>query len=141
MADVGEPEELSHEQKKEEEQAVIQKKIEETEAQIERLEMMDSGMKDMTLQELADAGIHITNVMEFSATIELSAPKDLAKLYNFTGVKSNLPRDDINLQFCRGVLKERRNMLEGLKINSIRRKSLLDPQTILLLKSQEESHL
>ena len=53
MADVGEPEELSHEQKKEEEQAVIQKKIEETEAQIERLEMMDSGMKDMTLQELA----------------------------------------------------------------------------------------
>ena len=110
---------------------------------------------------MKDAGIHITNVMEFSATIELSAPKDLAKLYNFvsekyiditcdvtlllwwlqTGVKSNFPRDDINLQFCRGVLKERRNMLEGLKINSIRRKSLLDPQTILLLKSQEESHL
>ena len=54
MADAGDqPEELSHEQKKEEEQAVIQKKIEETEAQIERLEMMDSGMKDMTLQELA----------------------------------------------------------------------------------------
>ena len=53
MADVGEPEELSHEQKKEEEQAVIQKKIEETEAQIERLEKMDSGMKEMTLQELA----------------------------------------------------------------------------------------
>merc|ERR1719150_97372 len=95
----------------------------------------------MTLEELADAGIHITNVMEFSATIELSAPKDLAKMYNFTGVKSNLPRDDINLQFCRGVLKERRNMLEDLKVNSIRRKSLLDPQTILLLKSQEESHL
>ena len=54
MADEGDqPEELSHEQKKEEEQAVIQQKIEETEAQIERLEMMDSGMKDMTLQELA----------------------------------------------------------------------------------------
>ena len=54
MADAGDqPEELSHEQKKEEEQAVIQQKIEETEAQIERLEMMDSGMKDMTLQELA----------------------------------------------------------------------------------------
>jgi len=142
MADVGEEtEELSHEQRKEEEQAVIQQKIEETEAQIERLEKMDSGMKEMTLQELADAGIHITNVMEFSATIELSAPKDLAKLYNFTGVKSNLPRDDINLQFCRGVLKERRHMLEDLKVNSIRRKSLLDPQTILLLKSQEESHL
>merc|ERR1719412_1390792 len=95
----------------------------------------------MTLQELADAGIHITNVMEFSATIELSAPKDLAKMYNFTGVKSNLPRDDINLQFCRGVLKERRAMLTDLKTTSIRRKSLLDPQTILLLKSQEESHL
>ena len=58
-----------------------------------------------------------------------------------TGVKSNLPRDDINLQFCRGVLKERRSMLEDLKVTSIRRKSLLDPQTILLLKSQEESHL
>merc|ERR1719412_2353629 len=95
----------------------------------------------MTLEELADAGIHITNVMEFSATIELSAPKDLAKMYNFTGVKSNLPRDDINLQFCRGVLKERRAMLTDLKTTSIRRKSLLDPQTILLLKSQEESHL
>merc|ERR1719400_1698661 len=95
----------------------------------------------MTLEELADAGIHITNVMEFSATIELSAPKDLAKMYNFTGVKSNLPRDDINLQFCRGVLKERRMMLEEMKINSIRRKSFLDPQTILLLKSQEESNI
>ena len=34
-----------------------------------------------------DAGIHITNVMEFSATIELSAPKDLAKLYNFVSEK------------------------------------------------------
>ena len=54
MADVGEEtEELSHEQRKEEEQAVIQQKIEETEAQIERLEKMDSGMKEMTLQELA----------------------------------------------------------------------------------------
>ena len=58
-----------------------------------------------------------------------------------SGVKSNLPRDDINLQFCRGVLKERRSMLEEMKINSIRRKSLLDPQTILLLKSQEESNM
>ena len=47
--------ELSHEQRKEEEQAVIQKKIEETEAQIERLDMMETGagLKDMTLQELA----------------------------------------------------------------------------------------
>merc|ERR1719500_2769272 len=95
----------------------------------------------MTLEELADAGIHITNVMEFSATIELSAPKDLAKMYNFTGVKSNLPRDDINLQFCRGVLKERRSMLTDLKVTSIRRRSLLDPQTILLLKQQEESNI
>merc|ERR1719220_535019 len=95
----------------------------------------------MTLEELADAGIHITNVMEFSATIELSAPKDLAKMYNFTGVKSNLPRDDINLQFCRGVLKERRTMLTDLKTESVRRKSLLDPQTLMLLKQQEESHI
>jgi len=135
--------ELSHEQRKEEEQAVIQQKIDETEAQIEKLDLMETGagMNEMTLEELADAGIHITNVMEFSATIELSAPKDLAKMYNFTGVKSNLPRDDINLQFCRGVLKERRTMLTDLKTTSIRRKSLLDPQTILLLKSQEESHL
>ena len=53
MADLEESEELSHEQKKEEEKAVIQQKIEETEAQIERLEKMDSGMKEMTLQELA----------------------------------------------------------------------------------------
>ena len=47
--------ELSHEQRKEEEQAVIQKKIEETEAQIEKLDMMETGagLKDMTLQELA----------------------------------------------------------------------------------------
>ena len=36
-----------------------------------------------------DAGIHITNVMEFSATIELSAPKDLAKMYNFVSEKFN----------------------------------------------------
>ena len=28
-------------------------------------------------------GIQITNVMEFSATIELSAPKDMSKMYNF----------------------------------------------------------
>ena len=114
-----------------------------------------------------DMGIQITNVMDYSATVVLSPPKDLSKMYNFvskierfnnfaknqiwiinfipinfqTGVKSNLPRDDINLQFCRGVLKERRNMLEDLKISSIRRKSLLDPQTILLLKSQEESNM
>ena len=38
---------------------------------------------------LQDAGIHITNVMEFSATIELSAPKDLAKMYNFVSDKSD----------------------------------------------------
>ena len=47
--------ELSHEQRKEEEQAVIQKKIEETEAQIEKLEKMETGagLNDMTLEELA----------------------------------------------------------------------------------------
>jgi len=53
-----------------------------------------------------DMGIQITNVMDYSATVVLSPPKDVSKMYNFTGVKSNLPRDDINLQFCRGVLKE-----------------------------------
>ena len=141
--------------------------------------------------------------MDYSATVVLSPPKDVSKMYNFvskyknnylsfdflriklnlsisyqllkwmkmlalityingrlwilkyisvilhhilsiilqTGVKSNLPRDDINLQFCRGVLKERRNMLEDLKMSSMRRKSLLDPQTILLLKAQEESNM
>ena len=90
MEDVeGAEEELSHEQRKEEEQAVIQKKIDETEAQIEKLEKMETGagLNDMTLEELEDAGIHITNVMEFSATIELSAPKDLAKMYNFVSEK------------------------------------------------------
>merc|ERR1711892_1200854 len=100
-----------------------------------------AGAGGMTAEELANAGIHVTNIMEFSATIELSAPKDISKMYNFSGVKSNLPRDDINLQFCRGVLKDRKIMLEDMKHNSIRRKSLLDPQTILLLKSQEESNL
>ena len=53
MADLEESDELSHEQKKEEEKAVIQQKIEETEAQIERLDMMGTEVKDMTLQELA----------------------------------------------------------------------------------------
>ena len=58
-----------------------------------------------------------------------------------SGVKSNLPRDDFNLQFCRGVLKDRKMMLEEMRTSSIRRKSLMDPQTLLLLKSQEESNL
>jgi len=154
MADVesecpGAQEEMSLEARKEEEQAVIQRQIEQTEAQMERLEAMEGdmeaagadGQQGFNLQELEEMGIQITNVMEFSATIELSAPKDMSKLYNFTKVKSNLPRDDINLQFCRGVLKERRNMLMDLKTASIRRKSLLDPQTILLLKEQEESNI
>jgi len=148
VTDVGEEEvtasEMTHEQKKEEEQAVIQRQIDATEAQMERLEQMEtdeSPIKGYTMQDLMDMGIQITNVMDYSATVVLSPPKDVSKMYNFTGVKSNLPRDDINLQFCRGVLKERRNMLEDLKMSSIRRKSLLDPQTILLLKSQEESNI
>merc|ERR1719435_685348 len=129
-----------------EEQAVIQRQLESTNAQLEKLDAMEASGNplegvNMTEAELREAGIHITNVMEFSANIELSAPRDVSKMYNFSGVKSNLPRDDINLQFCRGVLKERRSMLEEMKINSIRRKSLLDPQTILLLKSQEESNI
>ena len=47
--------ELSHEQRKEEEQAVIQQKIDETEAQIEKLDLMETGagMNEMTLEELA----------------------------------------------------------------------------------------
>eukprot|EP00092_Neocalanus_flemingeri_P013824 GFUD01014912.1.p1 GENE.GFUD01014912.1~~GFUD01014912.1.p1 ORF type:complete len:416 (+),score=136.93 GFUD01014912.1:74-1249(+) len=139
--------EMTHEEMKEEEQAVIQRQIEATNAQLETLEQMEKNGNpllngaSMTVEQLADAGIHVTNIMEFSATIELSAPKDISKMYNFSGVKSNLPRDDINLQFCRGVLKDRKDMLEDMKHNSIRRKSLLDPQTLLLLKSQEESNL
>ena len=70
MADAGDqPDELSHEQKKEEEQAVIQQKIEETEAQIERLEMMDSSMKDMTLQELAVDIIHSLGLVKVLCVI------------------------------------------------------------------------
>jgi len=133
--------EMTHEEMKEEEHAVIQRQIEATNAQLETLEKMEAAGNSMTEEELLDAGIHVMNIMEFSATIELSAPKDISKMYNFSGVKSNLPRDDINLQFCRGVLKDRKNMLMDMKQNSIRRKSLLDPQTILLLKSQEESNL
>ena len=30
-----------------------------------------------------DAGIHVGQVMQFACTLELSAPKDLAKMYNF----------------------------------------------------------
>jgi len=138
--------EMTHEEMKEEEHAVIQRQIEATNAQLETLEKMEAAGNSldgvtMTEEELLDAGIHVMNIMEFSATIELSAPKDISKMYNFSGVKSNLPRDDINLQFCRGVLKDRKTMLMDMKQNSIRRKSLLDPQTILLLKSQEESNL
>ena len=95
---------MTHEQKKEEEQAVIQRQIEQTDAQMERLDMMEEqGIetnKGFNMQELIvrtildnricfkfqwfncqDMGIQITNVMEFSATIELSAPKE--NLYNF----------------------------------------------------------
>merc|ERR1740128_292453 len=105
--------------------------------------MEDEGdmLDEATIQALKEAGIHVGQVLEFACTLELSAPKDLAKMYNFNKVKSNLPRDDINLQFCRGVLKDKRTMLEEMKKESVRRKSLLDPQTLLLLKSQEESHM
>jgi len=126
------------------EREVIQRQIETTEAQLEAMEKMEEAgdmLDDATVQALKDAGIHVGQVMQFACTLELSAPKDLAKMYNFNKVKSNLPRDDINLQFCRGVLKDKRAMLEEMKGESIRRKSLLDPQTLLLLKSQEESHM
>ena len=118
----------------------------------------------MNFSTSQDAGIHVGQVMQFACTLELSAPKDLAKMYNFVSfvmvtsirsivnnttnyqpkiiiindssylsppsllssnilvnpsqnkVKSNLPRDDINLQFCRGVLKDKRAMLEEMKV-------------------------
>merc|ERR1719445_23999 len=136
-------EDLSPEEMKEAEREVIQRQIETTEAQLEAMEKLEEASGDMlddaTVQALKDAGIHVGQVMQFACTLELSAPKDLAKMYNFNKVKSNLPRDDINLQFCRGVLKDKRAMLEEMKSESVRRKSLLDPQTLLLLKSQEES--
>jgi len=149
LVDDDEGPEMTLEEMKEEEQAVIQRQLESTNAQLETLDKMEAsgnpfagaGAGGMTVQELADAGIHITNIMEYSATLELSAPKDMSKMYNFSGVKSNLPRDDINLQFCRGVLKDRKMALEDMKHTSVRRKSLLDPQTLLLLKSQEESNV
>jgi len=144
MGEEEEEQEMSAQEMKEAEQEVIRRQIETTQAQLEHLESMeDCGdmLDESTVQALKDAGIHVTNVMQFTATLELSAPKDLAKMYNFNKVKSNLPRDDINLQFCRGVLKDKRAMLEEMKRESIRRRSLLDPQTLLLLKSQEESHM
>merc|ERR1712066_185049 len=133
-----EPEvDLSPEEMKEAEREVIQRQIETTEAQLEAMEKMEEAagemLDDATVQALKDAGIHVGQVMQFACTLELSAPKDLAKMYNFNKVKSNLPRDDINLQFCRGVLKDKRAMLEEMKSESVRRKSLLDPQTLLLL--------
>jgi hypothetical protein len=30
-----------------------------------------------------EKGIHVKNVMEFTATLELSAPRDVSKMYNF----------------------------------------------------------
>jgi len=145
---VEEEQELTPEEMKQVEQEVIQRQIEKTEAQLETLEAMErncgnllEGMMDLSPEALEAAGIHVTNVMQFNATLELSAPRDVSKLYNFSGLKSNLPRDDINLQFCRGALKQKKQMLKGMKQNSQRRKSLLDAQTLLLLKSQEESNL
>ena len=44
-------------------------------------------------------GIQITNVMEFSATIELSAPKDMAKMYNFVSIFTQLFTDFWDLIF------------------------------------------
>ena len=37
----------------------------------------------MNLSTSQDAGIHVGQVMQFACTLELSAPKDLAKMYNF----------------------------------------------------------
>jgi len=138
---------VNREDLKEVEQEMISKELQATETQIQELENMENGggpvFDGMSLspEDLAARGIHVKNVMEFTATLELSAPKDLAKMYNFSGKKSQLPRDDINLQFCRGQLKLKRDMLSDMMTQSKRKKSLLDPQTLLLLKTQEESHL
>ena len=37
----------------------------------------------MNFSTSQDAGIHVGQVMQFACTLELSAPKDLAKMYNF----------------------------------------------------------
>jgi len=136
---------LSQEELKQLEKAAIKKELEETEAQLEKLDEMerthgDNQDEDMD-EVLQNAGIHVLNIMEFNATLELSAPRDVSKMYNFSGVHSNLPRDDINLQFCRGQLKNKKEMLQAMMGESNRRKSLLDHQTLLTLKNAEESHL
>jgi len=127
---------------------MIARELQATENQIQELEKMEGTDSnpfgedfDFSPEALAARGIHVKNVMEFTATLELSAPRDASKLYNFSGLKSNLPRDDINLQFCRGQLKLKKEMLTDMMSQSRRKKSLLDPQTLLLLKTQEESHL
>merc|ERR1712088_432157 len=88
---------LSPEEMKEAEREVIQRQIETTEAQLEAMEKMEEAagemLDDATVQALKDAGIHVGQVMQFACTLELSAPKDLAMMYNFNKVKSNLPRD------------------------------------------------
>jgi len=136
---------LSQEELKQLEKAAIKKELEETEAQLERLDEVERVVGDNEDEDvdelLQSAGIHVKNIMEFNATLELSAPRDVSKMYNFSGVHSNLPRDDINLQFCRGQLKNKKEMLQAMMGESNRRKSLLDHQTLLTLKNAEESHL
>jgi len=136
---------LSQEELKQMEKAAIKKELEETEAQLEKLDEVERAVGDNEDEDmdelLQSAGIHVKNIMEFNATLELSAPRDVSKMYNFSGVHSNLPRDDINLQFCRGQLKNKKEMLQAMMGESNRRKSLLDHQTLLTLKNAEESHL
>ncbi|XP_023322261.1 uncharacterized protein LOC111696763 [Eurytemora carolleeae] len=143
-----EVEKVNREELKEVEQEMIIRELEATENQLKELDRIEEnngnpfhGDLSFSPEDLAARGIFVKNVMEFTATLELSAPKDVSKMYNFSGLKSNLPRDDINLQFCRGQLKLKKDMLTDMMQQSKRKKSLLDSQTLLLLKTQEESHL
>ena len=61
---------------------MIKKELEETEAQLDRLNEIGNGT-NLTDEELQGLGIHVKNIMEFNATLELSAPKDVSKMYNF----------------------------------------------------------
>ena len=50
----------------------------------------------MNLSTSQDAGIHVGQVMQFACTLELSAPKDLAKMYNFVSFVTTTIRSIVN---------------------------------------------
>ena len=64
---------------------------------------------------------------EMKVKIVISNPESLLRRTNLTS-------------YC-GICNKKRNFAYFFQGESIRRKSLLDPQTLLLLKSQEESHM